>query len=441
MILNRVLTFSLLLVSSLGFSQQTLTAKESVFIALENNYQMQIAQKQHDINSMNNDWMGAGAFPTVSLQVNQNNAVQDNSNNPLTFTPGLVLQQSLSPALVANWNIFSGFNVFISKQRLEQLENQSANNITAVIETTVQDVLKAYYTAQLQNERTALYDSILSLSREKYQYYTIKEKYSTSNSLESMQFKNQYFTDSINFILQSISTENAMRNLKLLMNDTTETAYLLVDQLEIDMNAIDFEASKEEMLSNNANLKNQYINLEQQKLNTSLQRSFLYPTLSLQAGVNPNWNNIRDVETSTVLFNTNSITYYGNLSLRYTLFNNWQNKRAVEVSKIQEEINQLTISEMEQTLVNTLANLVDLYQARVQLVAISTQNLEYAEGAFELAKKRYENGTINSIDLTTIQNTYQNTLLQHYENLYNKLDTYLEIYRLTGKIGLEYQNN
>jgi outer membrane protein TolC len=95
---------------------------------------------------------------------------------------------------------------------------------------------------------------------------------------------------------------------------------------------------------------------------------------------------------------------------------------------------------METTLTNTLKNLLEIYNLRTQLVGISQQNVEYAQKSFELAEERFKVGTINSIDLATIQSNYQNTLLQHYENIYNRMDTYLEIYRMTGQISLEYSS-
>ena len=183
---------------------------------------------------------------------------------------------------------------------------------------------------------------------------------------------------------------------------------------------MNFEEAKSQLLENNQNLKNQYINLELQKNNTKLRRSFLYPVLSLQGGLSPSWSRIREIQYNTVDANTNTISYYGNLNLQYTLFNNWKNKRAVEVSKIQEEIAQLNVESMQRTLESTLENLIDLYQLRSQLVSISQENLVYAQKSFDLAEKRFKNGAINSIDLMTIQNNFENTMIQHYENLFNK---------------------
>lgn len=420
--------------------QKDLSAKDAVFMALENNYQISIAKKQEDISKMNNKWSEAGLFPTVTLSVGQNNSIQDNTNNPFTFTPGIILNQSIAPSLNLNWNLFSGFAVRISKQRLAQLEEQSSNNVFAVVETTIQDVLKAYYTAQLQDDRKELFQTILTSSRERFQYYELKEKYSSSNSLELLQFKNQYLTDSTNLLMQDISYSNAIRNLGIVMNDTTfvNDGYNLTDKIDAVVTEVNYETANDDMVSNNQNLKNQYINLELQKSNTSLRRSFLYPVLSLQAGANPSWSKIREIKNNVFETDATNLMYYGNLNLQYTLFNNWKNKRAVEVSKIQEEIAELNIESMKQTLSSTLQNLIDLYNLRKQLVDISQENLVYAEKAYELASKRFDNGSINSIDLASFQNNYQNTMMQHYENQFNKMDTYLEIYKMTGKISLDY---
>ena len=426
--------------SSIGFAQRDLSASEAVFISLEKNYQVIISGKQHSINELNNRWSEAGAFPTVDLTLINGNTIQDNTNNPFTFIPGIVLTQSINPSLTANWNIFTGFAVRISKERLEILENQSANNAMAVIENTIQDVLKAYYTAQLQHDRKDLFKSIMELSKDKMHYYELKEKYSKANTLELMQFKNQYFTDSTNLLMQEISYDNSIRNLLLLMNDSTITAegLNLTDKMDIKVMDVDFSEAETEMYSNNQNLTNQYISLELQKTNTAFQRSFLYPTLSFPAGGQPGWSWIREIQNNAFQAETSNLSYYGNINLRYSIFNNWKNKRAVEVSKIQEEISTLNIENMKMTLSSTLQNLIALCKARVQLVSISQENLVYSKKALELAQERFAIGGINSIDLASFLNNYQNTLIQHYENLFNKMDTYLEIYKMTGKIGLEY---
>jgi outer membrane protein TolC len=257
-----------------------------------------------------------------------------------------------------------------------------------------------------------------------------------------MQFRNQYLSDSMNVLLQEISLDNALRNLKLLMNDTSEVVYELIDPIDIELRLIDKNEMQQALLENNTNLKNQLINMELQRSNTNFQRSFLYPTLSLQAGTNPSWSWIRLLKDDpSIPFNeisTSNILYYGNFNLRYSIYDNWKNKRAVEVARIQEEISTLNYEQNKQSLSNALDNLIELYEMRTQLLSVSTENVSYAEKAFDIARSRYDLGTLNSIDLANFQMNYRNAVLRHYENVFNRLDTYLELYRLSGKIALDY---
>lgn len=439
--LKQVISSLFFLAGFASFGQTELSATDAVVIALENNYQILIAEKQNDIAVMNNKWSQAGAFPTVDLNIAQNNTIQDNTNNPFTFTPGIILSQGINPSVNVTYNIFTGFAVKMSKQRLEQLEEQSSNNAMTVIESTIQDVLKAYFAAQVQKERLTLFQAVMDQSRKRKEYYALKDKYSATSSLELLQFENQYLTDSTNYLLQKLSFDNAYRNLKLIMNDGDSTGsqqYVLTDQLTADVPVISFEEVYSEMISNNSNLKSQYIGLELQRTATELQKSFLYPTLSFQMGVQPSWSKLRDLNNPNFSIAPQTLSYYGNFNLRYSLFNNFKNRRAVEVSRIQEEIAELNIESITQTMENTLRNLVELYDARNQLVSISQQNLDYATRAYDMAEKRFNNGSLNSVNLMSFQNSYEATMIQHYENLFNRLDTYLEIHRLTGKLGLTY---
>lgn len=438
--------FSTLFFALTGLGQEKISAQQAVFAALEHNYDILVSQNQEMIAEKNNAWSEAGLFPTVTLQIGQNNLIQDNSNNPFTFTPGVILNQGVAPSLVANVNLFSGFQVKMNKQRLEQVAEQTKGNTAVVVEALIQDVLRTYYSALLQKERSELYKTLLAYSKRRLDYEQIKNSYSGNNSLELLQLKNQYLTDSTNYILQQLSFENSVRNLVLLMNNSEDSTFTtlpeLTDDLDFVLGLIDAEKALDQVKTNNQNLKNQYLALELQNTNVDLQRSFLYPTLNFQMGVNPSWGRFEQLSggnpNGPSSISTQTLAYTGNFTLRYNIYNNWKGKRAVEVAKIQSEISVLNISKLQNTLTVNLQNQLNLYAIRSNLVSVSTENLTYATQAYELAQKRFELGSINSIDLQIFQNNYQNTLLQHYENLYNRIDTYLEIYKLTGNLNLTY---
>lgn len=426
-----------------SYGQLELTAEEAVMKALENNYQVQIAEKQIAIAEKNNKWSEAGAFPTVDLTAALGNSIIDNTNNPFTFTPGLIQSNQITPGLSANWNIFTGMGVSINKRRLSQLEEQSRGNGMLILENTAHDVLKAYYDVVLQQHRLNVLRELHRFSEEQSSYEEKKQDFGQSNSLAVFQLRNQLFTDSLNMLQQEIVCENAKRNLLLLMNVEQEVlegpvAIKLKDSLNMVLNTLDKNKVLEEMKQNNQNLKNQYINLELQKTTTDLQKSFLYPVVSLQLGVNPNVGYFSSLSDNNLSARTQQVTYFGNINVRYSLFNNWKDKRAVAVSRIQEDIAEMNVSELEKQLTVNALNLIRQYEIRSRLVAIASKNAAYAQMAYEVGRERYELGALNSIELAQLQNAYLNAKFEYYNTLHQRIEIYLELYKLTGKLQLIY---
>lgn len=439
--------FSLFLNDLAGQENNPISAEDAVVIALENNYQMQIARKQNEISEKNNKWSEAGAFPTVELTALLGNSVIDNRNNPFTFTPGLIANNQLTPGVAANWNIFSGMGVRISKQRLEQLEKQSMGNGIVILENTTHDVLTSYYNAILQKQRLNVLKEVYNFSKKQFEYEEKKSEYGQANRLSVYQLKNQFFTDSLNIMQQKINYDNALRNLMLVMNVSqdeieNENFPLLSDSLTIDITPIDIENVVNEMKANNQNLKNQMINYELQKTNTQQQRSFLYPVVSLQLGATPNYGRFQFLgdapEGMSGSLNTQQVNYYGNINLRYNLFNNWRDKRAVEVSKIQEEIAVMNVKELEKQLIVNAKNLIQQFKIKNQLVNVASQNVAYSKLAYEIGRDRFELGSINSIELSQLQNAYLNANVDYFDALYQRIDIYLELQKITGKFQLSY---
>lgn len=417
---------------------QQLTLSDAIQFALERNYQIQVSKKQMEIAGKNNTWSEAGLFPVVTLTAVSNNVIQDNRENPFTFTPGIVLQQTLSPTINVNWNVFSGFLVKMTKTRLEYLENQSQGNAMLLIENTVFDVVKTYYTAVVQREKLVLLQELLNYSRERVRLIEIRRDFGASNSLELMQFKNQYLTDSMNLVMQQISYENAMRNLSLLLNFELDTLFRPVDPLELKLPVIDQKVYREQLLKNNRNIQNQYINLSLVETQTKIQQSFLYPTLSIQAGYQYSKNSFRELENNLFNASLSIPNYFGTVSLRYNLYNNWKAKRAVEVARIQEDITKMNIEDLKRGVKNQGETWLRLYEMRNSLLELSQENVLYAQKAFELATERYNFGSINSIDLMTVRNQYIQAKMAYLDSQYNRIEAFYELYRLGGYLGLEY---
>jgi outer membrane protein TolC len=419
---------------------QEITMTEAINLALERNYQIQVSRKQVDIAIKNNTWSEAGVFPTVTLVATSNNAIQDNRENPFTFTPGFVLQQSLTPGINMTWNVFSGFLVRLTKTRLDLLEEQSKGNAMLLLENTVYDVIKTYFTAVLNREKLSLQRELLESSRSRLELLEIKKDFGSSNSLEIMQFKNQFLTDSMNVIFQQITYENSIRNLSLLLNFELDTLLLPVDSMDMKLPSIDMKLYREQVLKNNRNILNQSINLNLVETQTKIQQSFLYPTINLQSGYQYSRNSFRELENNAFNASVNIPNYFGTISMRYNLYNNWKAKRAVEVAKIQEDISKLNFEDLKRGIKHQCETLLNLYQMRNNLLELSTENINYAKKAYDLAMDRFNFGSMNSIELMAVRNLYIQAQLTHLDNQYSRNEVFYELYRLVGFLSLSYSS-
>jgi outer membrane protein len=419
---------------------QNLSLQDAIHLALERNYQILISNKQIDIAEKNNKWSEAGLFPTVSLNATFNNVLQDNRDNPFTFTPGLILQQSFQPSINLNWNVFSGFFVLMNKQRLDYLEQQSKGNAMVLIENTVLEVIKVYYTAVLHKEKLKVLRELLEFSRDRIAFYEIKQQYGSSNSLELMQFKNQLLSDSMNVLLQEMSYDNSLRNLSLLLNFELDTLFNPTDPLQFSLPLIDFDQLRKGLYENNRNLRNQYLNLNLAETNTKIQQSFLYPVVAVQAGYQYSNNSFRELENNLFNASISVPNYFVGATFRYNLYNNWKSKRAVEVAKINEEIAQLNIEDLKRSVRNNTETLISLYQMRNRLIEVSSQNILYAQKLYEMTMERFNFGSVSSFDLLNARNQYLQAQLNHLDTQYSRIEAFYELFRIGGMLGLKAEN-
>jgi len=83
--------FPVFFIAFSSYSQRDLSAKEAIPIALENNYQVQIAEIQTEIPEINNTVGAEGAIPTLMMCVAQINTNQKHMTKPHTLTPEVLM--------------------------------------------------------------------------------------------------------------------------------------------------------------------------------------------------------------------------------------------------------------------------------------------------------------------------------------------------------------
>ena len=422
------------------FSQDSLSLSKAIEIGLEKNYDIRLTLKNVEINKIFNNWGEAGRLPQVNINAGQNNSISDQRNNPISFAPYLFLSNDVSGGLAMNWTIFNGFAVRANKTKLEQLELQSENTATLAIENTIHGIILAYYQAKMQKEQLTLLNNVMTLSKEKFKQQQVKSDLGIGVKFDLLQFEGNLYTDSSNKILQNLAQRNAVRNLNLIMGEDVDKEWDLTSEIKPDLNIKDLSTLKKEMLSNNTNIKNQYINIALTQQDISLAKSQFFPVVSFNSGLNSSVGvlNTNDVNSPISNAQSKNLNYYGNFTLNFKLYDGGKVRRGIKAVELQNEVDQLRTSQMTDQLNFELTNVYELYLTRLQIFELTKKAFFVSKDNMDIAKLKEESGLINSFNFRDIQMAYLSAGVALYQASYDLLESNATLLKMTGKI---IQNN
>ncbi|MDH5603742.1 MAG: TolC family protein [Cyclobacteriaceae bacterium] len=435
-------------------AQETLSISSAIQIGLENNFDIAIENKNIEINENNDTWGEAGKWPSITLNLGQNNSLTNNIKTASPFQlQGEILNNSLNPAVNVNWTLFNGFKVRMSKDRLDQLVEESYGNAEIVVSNTIQAIILGYYRAVLEKERLHEFKMQLTFSKDKYEYVKIRSDLGSSGTSDRLLEENNYLTDSIDFMNQELFYRQALRNLNLILGESDpDKEYEFTDKLSVDIPEYNIENLLSKMETDNVNLKKQYISESIIKYETYIRKADRYPSVMFNGGYSLNTSR---VDLSNAFFpqqdgtsrsgpvdplSAVSSTLFGNFTIAFTLFNGGKINRAIQNSIVREDIANLSTQKMKLYLRSDLKDAFDQFENRKLIYAIIERKQEVAMKNFEIVSEKFKSGTINSFDFRVVQNNYLMASMQRLSALYNLLDAHVSLMRLTGGIIETYNN-
>ena len=435
-----VLTLIGVLLGNVLKAQDQLSLSQAIEMGLANNFSIQIEKSKQEQAANLNTWGQAGMFPNITFNASPSTSYQDlETDHPFRFG-GSQTSSDISPSIQANWILFDGLNVRMTKGKLALLEEQSGGNAQIIIENTVQAIILAYYTVLLEDRRTEVFANTLALSRDRYDYVKLKGEIGSAVTFDILTDKNAYLTDSSNYLTQVLNHKNAIRNLNLLLAQPVDKTYQFTDSLTVQETSFSLDELAAAMKSSNSNLRNQYVNLEILQKDIGIARSAMYPRLTFNLSGGNGWNHlelgtpIQTADGPVSGINTTTLSLAANLTLSFTLYNGGKIRNQIKNARIQEQIGQLEIKDLELTLDNSLISKYDRYNLRQNLNSIAAVNLETADLNLGMGEERYRNGSINSFNYRDLQITYLQTALVYYQSIYNLIESKTELLRLSGGI-------
>jgi outer membrane protein len=421
---------------SYGSDVTELSLADAVQKGLENNFSIRIARRNVDIASNNNSWGTAGRYPTIDIGLNSNNTYNNDPDSSNSGSREKYMVNTLVPSVSLRWTLFNGFSIKITKAKLAHLQEISEGNAAVAVENTLQAIVLAYYKVLLEKEKLTIVEDVRKLSRDRYDYILTKKDIGAAATYDVLQAKIAWLDDKSSFLLQKVNLRNALRNLNLVLGEPAEKQYRLTGAFSAEMHQYHIEPLLEKLQDNNKTLKNQYINQRILKKEIALQRSSLYPTISLNSGINRSGTRIKYDNVPAI--NSTSYDYYVNFSVSLNLFNGGNTRRAIANAKIQETIGQLKLDEMKLSLGNLLRTTFELYNVKKELYTVAEERINSAKLNLDISDEKFKAGAINSFNYRDVQLIYLNAAFGKLQAIYDLIDTHSELMRLTGGVISEY---
>ena len=413
----------------------SISLSEAIEKGLERNYQIKISKKDVEIASNNDSWGRAGRLPNIDFTLRQNNRYDD---NPSQTGGGRTetITNTLTPAVGLNWMLFNGWAIQTTKQNLEELRKISEESLQVQVENTIIEIVLGYYNISLQQEKLKVLQNIMTLSKDRYSYVLTRKELGSAVTFDVLQVKDAFLKDSSNFLLQKLNLDNSIRTFNRLMADTSYILYIPADKFEADQKEFVYQDLKNAMYENNKTYKLKLMSQNILDNNIKLEKSSRYPSLSLMAGADNLNRRLKIVGADANT--TSAYGAYAGFNINYTIFNGWNRKRNIQNAQIEREIGEMEIKDLELGLNNQLLAMFEFYNARKQLYRVAEENVKSMELNLAIAKDKFNSGAINSFNYRDIQVSYIFASFDKLEAVYNLIESYNDLLRLTGGIISNY---
>lgn len=414
-------------------AQQVLTKEEAVKLALDNNYDIKIANNNVQVAENNTSVLNSGYLPTVTgtagATYNLDNTEAEFSNGNSTVLNGAESSR-YNAGVSLNYTIFDGLGRHYNYKRLKEQYQLSELQARETIENTIVQLFSVYYNVAQLSENLETLDQTLLVTKDRLVRAEYQFDYGQNTKLEVLNAEVDINTDSINIINTKQDLKIAKRDLKLVLGETftedfnveTEVDFLL--QFKKDSL---FEKAKQR----NVALLQTEKNIAISQLDIKSGKSAYLPTLGLTGSYGWNKNNNNAASFVTVSTNTG---LSGGLNLSWNLFDGGATMTRVRNAKVNLETQQLQKENILLSIQRDFDNAWDDYMNKLEIYNIQEKNIITAQNNFDRTQEKFKIGQVNSIEFRQAQLNLLNTELSRNQAKYAAKLAELQLLQISGEL-------
>lgn len=405
----RKLLLSILICNlSSSISAQVLTAEDAVTLALKNNYDILVARNDADIAKANNTSGNAGMLPTFGINASDNYTI---NNLEQKLTNGSEIKatnaggNNFNAAAVINWTLFDGGKMFITKKKLNQIQDLGELQFKDKVMQNVNDVIVAYYDIVRQQQQLLSILQVINYNTERVKIFESRFNAGLSAKTDLLQAKVDLNVNKETAITQQTAILNTKRKLNQLLSRETETVFEVTDSIPLT-----FQPNKNEILqtinAQNPTLLATQKQIEIAKYGVKELKSLYLPKLSVSAAYAFARS---DNKAGFTLFSQTYGPQFGG-ALSIPLYQAGNVKRQVAVAKIQVKSAEYNLEKVKLQTANQVQTALSDFENQQLLLTLEKENTLLAKENLEISLARLRLGQTNSLEARQAETSYQSAL-------------------------------
>jgi outer membrane protein TolC len=408
---NVAWVFFINLIPYFAAAQQVMSAEQAVKIGLEKNYAIQILRNQEQIADNNNTKGRAGMLPLVfstgGVNYGINNTVQNFFTGPERRSPSAATF-NIRFGAEADWTVFNGFRMYVAKDRLTALTQQSRVQTTIQVQGLTSDILMTYYNIVQLERATENLEYAVRLDRDLLDLVQRKKTIGTATGLELLQSKSRFTSDSARLVQQRADIVRAHMAFNQLLNLPTDSQFAVDTTLAMGALPI-LDALLTSSKQANPSVLSAKVNRQLSMLSTKDVKGTFLPEVVLVGSANYTYQR----NAVGVLLSNRNLGPQLGVTLRYTIYDGKNRTHNLENAKIVEENTRLSEASLLVDIEARIRTRYADYLANQQLSQLELANLKVAVDQANLARELYRLGKITNFEVreSTLQEIQARDLL------------------------------
>jgi outer membrane protein len=404
--MRRIYSFILIFILSATYAkaQELLTSDDAVSIALKNNYDILVATNYAEIARLNNSSGNAGMLPEVAVNssdnYSRNNVDQKfSSGESSSYSNGH--SNSFNAGVELNWTLFDGGKMFITKNKLGEIQLLGEIEFKDQVLQTVFNVIVAYYEVVREKQQLVSINEVIS--KNEAIVNILKTSFGAglapkTSLLQAQIDLNVYKESAIN---QETAIIAAKRILNQLLSRDANTQFEVADTIPFDNLPGRDELTRKLFASNTSILMGQK-QVDIANLGLKEYKTALLPSLHFNAG----YNFLKtDNSNGTLLMNKAYGPQIGG-TLSIPVYQAGNASRQVKTARLQLQSTEYNLESTKLQVSSELQNTLTIYESQQKLLEIEKSNTELARENLDISIQRLRLGQTTTLELHQAQESY-----------------------------------